>query len=176
MNENDALLSIRDLHVKAGERDVLRGINLDLPAGQVHAIMGPNGSGKSSLSHVLAGKPGYTVTAGSVSYQGQDLLALPPDGRRFELDARGRLALMSPDSARRHRVPLSVLVNLLGRSLDWPRQQLHVAPTLALPRILGLKTRRLLPASRLGPKSVEPRNSGAFSPVRSHNFVVHHAT
>jgi Fe-S cluster assembly ATP-binding protein len=78
---SESLLSIRDLHVKAGERDVLRGINLDLPAGQVHAIMGPNGSGKSSLSHVLAGKPGYTVTAGSVSYQGQDLLALPPEER-----------------------------------------------------------------------------------------------
>src|SRR5690606_23418437 len=75
------LLSIRDLHVKVGDREVLRGINLDLPAGQVHAIMGPNGSGKSSLSHVLAGKPGYIVTSGSVSYRGQDLLALPPEER-----------------------------------------------------------------------------------------------
>ncbi len=75
------LLSIRDLHVRVGDREVLRGINLDVPAGQVHAIMGPNGSGKSSLSHVLAGKPGYTVTAGSVAYQGQDLLALPPEER-----------------------------------------------------------------------------------------------
>src|SRR5690606_18232128 len=76
-----ALLSIRDLHVRAGDHDVLRGINLDLPAGQLHAIMGPNGSGKSSLSHVLAGKPGYTVQSGSVTYQGQDLLALPPEER-----------------------------------------------------------------------------------------------
>src|SRR5690606_26808853 len=76
-----ALLSIRDLHVRAGEHDVLRGINLDLPAGQVHAIMGPNGSGKSSLSHVLAGKPGYTVKSGTVTYQGQDLLALAPEQR-----------------------------------------------------------------------------------------------
>ncbi len=75
------LLSIRDLHVRAGEREVLRGINLDLPAGQVHAIMGPNGSGKSSLSHVLAGKPGYTVQSGTVLYQGQDLLAMAPEQR-----------------------------------------------------------------------------------------------
>jgi Fe-S cluster assembly ATP-binding protein len=76
-----ALLSIRDLHVRVGEREVLRGINLDLPAGQVHAIMGPNGSGKSSLSHVLAGKPGYEVLSGSVTYGGQDLLALAPEQR-----------------------------------------------------------------------------------------------
>lgn len=76
-----ALLSIRDLHVRVGDREVLRGINLEVPAGQVHAIMGPNGSGKSSLAHVLAGKPGYTVTAGSVSYEGRDLLALPPEER-----------------------------------------------------------------------------------------------
>jgi Fe-S cluster assembly ATP-binding protein len=75
------ILSIKDLHVKVGDREVLRGINLDLPAGQVHAIMGPNGSGKSSLSNALGGKPGYTVTSGSVSYQGQDLLALPPEAR-----------------------------------------------------------------------------------------------
>jgi Fe-S cluster assembly ATP-binding protein len=75
------VLSIHDLHVKVAEREVLRGIDLDLPAGEVHAIMGPNGSGKSSLSHVLAGKPGYTVTAGSVTYAGSDLLALPPEER-----------------------------------------------------------------------------------------------
>jgi Fe-S cluster assembly ATP-binding protein len=78
------LLSIQNLQVKVGDREVLRGIDLSLPAGEVHAIMGPNGSGKSSLSHVLAGKPGYTVTAGSASYRGQDLLALPPEERSRE--------------------------------------------------------------------------------------------
>ena len=79
-----SLLSIRNLHARVGEREVLRGIDLEVPAGQVHAIMGPNGSGKSSLSHVLAGKPGYTVSAGSVSYAGKDLLAMAPEERSRE--------------------------------------------------------------------------------------------
>jgi Fe-S cluster assembly ATP-binding protein len=78
------LLNIQNLHAKVSDREVLRGIDLALPAGEVHAIMGPNGSGKSSLSHVLAGKPGYTVTSGSVDYQGKDLLSLPPEERARE--------------------------------------------------------------------------------------------
>jgi Fe-S cluster assembly ATP-binding protein len=76
-----ALLSISNLHAKISDREVLRGINLEVAAGEVHAIMGPNGSGKSSLSHVLAGKPGYEVTAGTVNYQGADLLSLAPEVR-----------------------------------------------------------------------------------------------
>ena len=79
-----ALLSIRNLHVKVGDREVLRGIDLEVPAGEVHAIMGPNGSGKSSLAHVLAGKPGYTVTEGTVTYAGRDLFALPAEERARE--------------------------------------------------------------------------------------------
>jgi Fe-S cluster assembly ATP-binding protein len=80
----NSVLSIRNLHVKVADREVLRGIDLDVPAGEVHAIMGPNGSGKSSLSHVLAGKPGYEITAGSVSFLGRDLLALPAEERARE--------------------------------------------------------------------------------------------
>jgi Fe-S cluster assembly ATP-binding protein len=78
------VLSIRDLHVKVSGREVLRGIDLEVAAGEVHAIMGPNGSGKSSLSHVLAGKPGYEITAGTVSYLGRDLFALPAEERARE--------------------------------------------------------------------------------------------
>ncbi len=75
------MLSIKDLHATAGGTRVLNGLNLEVQAGEVHAIMGPNGSGKSTLSYVLAGRPGYEVTRGSVQFEGQDLLALAPEAR-----------------------------------------------------------------------------------------------
>ena len=76
------MLEIRDLHAKIAEgREILRGIDLAVQPGEVHAIMGPNGSGKSTLAGVLAGRPGYEVTAGTVLYEGRDLLALTADER-----------------------------------------------------------------------------------------------
>jgi Fe-S cluster assembly ATP-binding protein len=75
------MLSIRNLHVQVGARKILKGLDLEVSAGQMHAIMGPNGSGKSTLAGVLAGRDGYEVTQGSVLYQGQDLLALSPEER-----------------------------------------------------------------------------------------------
>ena len=74
-------LSIRNLHVRIGEKEILRGLTLEIPKGEVHAIMGPNGSGKSTLSKVIAGHPDYTVTAGEVLLDGEDILALEPDVR-----------------------------------------------------------------------------------------------
>ena len=75
------MLSIKNLQVAIEEKTILRGLNLDVGSGEVHAIMGPNGSGKSTLSHVLAGREGYQVTAGEVLFEGQDLLALEPEQR-----------------------------------------------------------------------------------------------
>jgi Fe-S cluster assembly ATP-binding protein len=77
------MLNIRDLHVKLEDEDkvILRGVDLTVGAGQVHAIMGPNGSGKSTLSYVLSGRDGYAVTGGSATLDGQDLLAMEPEER-----------------------------------------------------------------------------------------------
>jgi Fe-S cluster assembly ATP-binding protein len=75
------MLEIRNLSASAGEREILRGVNLTVNAGEVHAIMGPNGSGKSTLAQVLAGHPSYTVTGGEVLYEGEDLLDLEPEER-----------------------------------------------------------------------------------------------
>jgi Fe-S cluster assembly ATP-binding protein len=75
------VLDIRDLHATVGEKEILRGISLSVGAGEIHAIMGPNGSGKSTLAQVLAGHPAYEVTGGTVTYDGEDLLALAPEER-----------------------------------------------------------------------------------------------
>ncbi len=75
------MLKIEDLHVEVEGHEILRGLDLTVRAGETHAIMGPNGSGKSTLAHVLAGREEYEVTAGSVSYDGQDLLEMAPEER-----------------------------------------------------------------------------------------------
>ena len=75
------MLSIQDLHVTVDGQQILNGLTLEVGSGEVHAIMGPNGSGKSTLAHVLAGRPGYQVTSGSVTYQERDLLTLAPEER-----------------------------------------------------------------------------------------------
>ncbi len=75
------MLIIDNLHTSVGDKPILKGLSLTVPAGEIHAIMGPNGAGKSTLSNVLGGKPGYEVTGGSVSFRGEDLLALDPHER-----------------------------------------------------------------------------------------------
>jgi len=78
------MLEIADLHARAGGKDILRGIDLVIKPGEVHAIMGPNGSGKSTLANVLAGRDSVVVTGGTVRFGGRDLLALPPEERAWE--------------------------------------------------------------------------------------------
>ncbi len=79
-----AMLSIKNLHVEASGQPILRGLSLEVEAGEVCAIMGPNGSGKSTLANVLAGRDGYSVTAGEILYEGKDLRALSPEERARE--------------------------------------------------------------------------------------------
>ncbi|KGE03103.1 Fe-S cluster assembly ATPase SufC [Pseudohaliea rubra] len=75
------MLTIDNLHARVEGKDILKGLSLTIPPGEVHAIMGPNGSGKSTLGHVLAGRPGYEVTAGTVTFDGRDLLAMDTEER-----------------------------------------------------------------------------------------------
>src|SRR5213595_3559585 len=81
---DNTMLTIKNLHARVADKEILRGVNLKVNAGEVHAIMGPNGSGKSTLAGVLAGRAAYEVTEGEVLYNGKDLLELDPEERARE--------------------------------------------------------------------------------------------
>lgn len=83
MMDNDILLEIKDLHAGIEGREILKGVNMTVRRGEIHAVMGPNGAGKSTLSAVLTGKPDYKVTGGSISFAGRDLLAMTPEERSW---------------------------------------------------------------------------------------------
>src|SRR3989337_2622687 len=78
-NHARPVLEVRDLHVSVGDNEILRGMNLSVALGEVHAVMGPNGSGKSTFTNVVAGRPGYTITKGDILYEGQRILGMFPD-------------------------------------------------------------------------------------------------
>lgn len=81
---NDILLKIKNLHAGVSDKEILRGIDLEIRRGEIHALMGPNGAGKSTLSSVLTGKPMYTVTEGEIFFKGKDLLKMSPEERAWE--------------------------------------------------------------------------------------------
>jgi Fe-S cluster assembly ATP-binding protein len=123
------LLDIEDLHVAVGGKEILKGLSLSLPAGEVHAVMGPNGSGKSTLSYTLAGRDGYIVTSGRILYQGEDLTALNPEARA----AKGVfLALQYPVE-----IPGVTTINFLKTALNAQRRGRGEAELDAL-RVLKL--------------------------------------
>ena len=104
------LLEIKNLHARVEEKEIIKGLNLTINAGEVHAIMGPNGAGKSSLSYVLSGKDGYIVTSGSVKFKGQDLLSMSTEER-----ARNGLFLSMQYPT---EIPGVVVSNFLKQSLN----------------------------------------------------------
>ncbi|HLY05208.1 MAG TPA: Fe-S cluster assembly ATPase SufC [Rhizomicrobium sp.] len=109
-----SMLEIQNLHVSVQGREILKGINLSIAAGEIHAVMGPNGSGKSTLSYTLAGRAGYEVTAGRMMYRGEDLSALAPEERA----AKGLfLALQYPVE-----IPGVTTMNFLKAALNAQRR------------------------------------------------------
>jgi Fe-S cluster assembly ATP-binding protein len=121
------MLEIKNLQVTVDGREILKGLDLTVNKGEVHAIMGPNGSGKSTLAHVLAGKDAYEVTGGSVTFDGRDLLALEPDERA----ARGIfLAFQYP-----LEIPGVTTMNFLRTALNAQRKKRH-EPELMAPEFI----------------------------------------
>jgi Fe-S cluster assembly ATP-binding protein len=121
------MLEIKNLQVTVDDREILKGLDLTVNKGEVHAIMGPNGSGKSTLAHVLAGKDAYEVTAGSVTFAGHDLLALEPDERA----AKGIfLAFQYP-----LEIPGVTTMNFLRTALNAQRKKRH-EPELTAPEFI----------------------------------------
>jgi Fe-S cluster assembly ATP-binding protein len=121
------MLEIKNLQVTVDGREILKGLDLTVNKGEVHAIMGPNGSGKSTLAHVLAGKDAYEVTGGSVTFEGHDLLALEPDERA----AKGIfLAFQYP-----LEIPGVTTMNFLRTALNAQRKKRH-EPELTAPEFI----------------------------------------
>ena len=113
--KQEVLLRISDLHAGIEGREILKGLSLEMQAGEVHAIMGPNGSGKSTLAKVLAGHPGYNVVQGIVQFRGEDLLALRPDQRSRQ---GVFLAFQYP-----HEIPGVSIFNFLRTALNARREK-----------------------------------------------------
>ena len=142
-NKDTPLLEIRDIHVAVGETEILKGIDLTVNLGEVHAIMGPNGSGKSTLASVLAGRPEYKVTQGQVLYQGEDLLTVFPEIRarngiflafQYPMELPGvrtwQFLKAAVDAIREHRGQEELRIREFDKLLEEKREMAGIDPDL----------------------------------------------
>ena len=137
------MLEVRNLRASVGDTEILRGVNLTVNAGEVHAIMGPNGSGKSTLANVLAGRPDYTVTGGEVLYQGRDLLKMSPEERaregvflafQYPMELPGvrswQFLKAAVDAVRAHRSEDELSIRAFDRLLKEKMEMVEIDPDL----------------------------------------------
>ncbi len=149
-----AMLEIKDLHAQVEGKEILKGINLTVKAGEVHAIMGPNGSGKSTLASVLAGNPAFTVTGGSVTFNGKDLLSLSPEDRSHE----GLfLSFQYPVE-----IPGVSMVNFMRAAVNEKRKYFHQEPLSASDFLKLMREKRAIVEldNKLASRSVNEGFSG----------------
>lgn len=149
-----AMLEIKDLHAQVEGKDILKGIDLTVKAGEVHAIMGPNGSGKSTLASVLAGNPAFTVTGGSVTFNGKDLLSLSPEDRSHE----GLfLSFQYPVE-----IPGVSMVNFMRAAVNEKRKYFHQEPLSASDFLKLMREKRAIVEldNKLASRSVNEGFSG----------------
>ncbi len=150
----DILLDVNNLHASVGGKEILKGINLQIGRGEVHAIMGPNGSGKSTLSEVLAGNPAFTVTEGSATLHGTDLLSLSPEDRSHE----GLfLSFQYPVE-----IPGVSMVNFMRAALNAKRKYLNEEPLSATEFLKLMRQKRAIVEldNKLASRSVNEGFSG----------------